>query len=155
MADPLKTKPASFRDFKKTLKSLSPSGLLSLFGYVNPFMDIFFALALIFALLKDLVDITIGLVPVIGHILALIMAILCGIFIFLIMLILGANQMRAIAKRAVIIFLGSLADTIPVVNFFPVETCVVIISYFMILSERKEIAEKQKKEQPSAQNAYA
>jgi hypothetical protein len=156
MTENSKIKPTSFKDFKKILKSVSPSGILSLLEYVNPFLDVFFAMALIFALLKDLVDITVGLIPIVGQILAFIIALLCGIFIFLIMLILGANQMKAIAKRSLVIILGSLADAIPVINLFPVETAVVIISYFMILNERKTLAEeKQKAEQQFAQEDYA
>jgi len=152
-------KPKSFSDLKKTLTGISPTGLASLLTYIDPFMDVLFALAFIFALLKDFSDIVISLIPYIGQILALLISAFCAIFIFLIMLIVGSRKNKALAKRFLLLLIGSLADAIPVISFFPTETAVVVIAYFMILKERREEAEERKQqakqEQIEMQQIYA
>jgi len=157
MSDNLK--PKSFRDLKKTLKDISPTGLASLLAYIDPFMDVLFALAFIFALLKDFSDIVLSLIPYVGQILTLFISAFCAIFIFLIMLIVGSRKNKTLAKRLLLLFIGSLADAIPVISFFPIETAVVVIAYFMILKERREEAEERKKqaeqEQIEMQQIYA
>lgn len=156
-------KPKSFGDFKKSLKNLSPTGaikgLASSLAYIELF-DVLFAFVLMFAVLKDLADIFISLIPYIGLILSLFVSIFCAIFIFLIMFFLGAGANKKIARRLVVIFVGTLIDTVPLVNFFPTETAIVIITFFMVLKERKEKAEEKKqkesqKQSKATQQAYA
>jgi Tfp pilus assembly protein PilO len=75
------------------------------------------------------------------------------------MLIVGSRKNKTLAKRLLLLFIGSLADAIPVISFFPIETAVVVIAYFMILKERREEAEERKKqaeqEQIEMQQIYA
>jgi magnesium-transporting ATPase (P-type) len=152
MSEQNNSRPQSFSDFKKSAKAISPMGATSLLKYVDPFTDIFFVMAVIFALMKDLVDITVGLLPIIGQVLALVVSILCAIFIFLIMLLLGANKAKSAIKRMLLLLTGSLVDLLPGINFFPIETAIVIIAFLMILKERREKAEAQKNIQ--TQSAY-
>jgi len=151
-------KPNSFSDFKKSMKDISPTGLASLLRYFNLF-DVLFIFVLIFAILKDLADIFISLIPYIGLILSLFISIFCAIFIFLVMFFLGAGANKKIARRLIVILVGTLIDTVPLISFFPTETVVVIITFFMILKERKEKAEenkqKESQKQEKTQQAYA
>lgn len=116
--------------------------------------DVLFVFVLMFALFKDFSDIFINLIPLIGPILSLTFSALCAIFIFLIMFLLGAGANRKIARRLVVIFIGTLVDTVPFVNFLPIETIVVIIAFLMVLMERKE-KNQEKKQQEKTQQAYA
>lgn len=147
-------KPKALADLKKSFKDISPAGIVSLLTYIE-FFDVLFALAFIFALLKDFSDIVISLIPYVGQILSLIISVFCAIFIFLVMFVVGSRKAKALAKRSLMLALGSLADVVPVLNFFPIETAVVIIAYFMILKERKEQAEEKKQQIETAQEAYA
>jgi len=158
MSEQLTPKPKLFIDLKKSIKNISPTNLASLLAYVELF-DVLFVFVLIFAILKDLADMFISLIPLIGFVLSLFISVFCAIFIFLIMFFLGAGANKKLAKRLVIIFVGTLVDTVPLISFFPIETAVVIITFFMILKERKEKAEenkqKESKKQEKTQQAYA
>jgi len=84
MSEQTNQKPASFADFKKSVKNLSPANLASLMAYIEPF-DVLFVFVLIFAIFKDLADMFISLIPIIGFILSLFISIFCAILYFFVL----------------------------------------------------------------------
>jgi len=101
------------------------------------------------ALLKDLLD----LVDFETVILPMLFSVLCSIFIFMMLLLAKALEKRKVASRLIVkgltILGGSLADGIPGLSFFPIETITMSVIYFMVLYERakaKEVEQEAKKE---------
>jgi len=125
------------------------SDLKSMTKEINLLLDMPFVAAVGAALLKDILD----LVTAITVILPWIFSLLCGIFIFMMLLLAGASGKRNGAQRILNKLLmtlgGSIADGIPGLDFFPIETFTVAIIYVMTLKERVEdrkIAEAEEAE---------
>ena len=129
-------KPSSSVDTAKNLsKMATPAGAFSALKQVNLLKDMPFVCAFGFAILKDILDLVFA--PTI--ILSMVFSILCSIFIFMMLLLAGSSGKRKAASgfmKGGILIGGGIADSIPGVDFFPVETITVGIIYFMTLSER-------------------
>ena len=116
-------------------------GAFSLLRQVDFLGDIPYIMAIGAAILKDLLDFLTG--PTV--IFAILFSILCSIFIFMMMLIVGANSkkkgMGKIFQKIGMVCVGGIADSIPGLDFLPIETFTVIIVYFVELVERKNTQE--------------
>ncbi|MDD5463694.1 MAG: hypothetical protein PHP62_00990 [Candidatus Moranbacteria bacterium] len=143
------------KDVAKTAKNVagtmagSPKAAISLAKdsisigkYINLITDMPFVAAFGAALLKDLLDSVAG--PTV--ILAILFSILCSIFIFMMLLLVSANSKRGMAssfiKKGLILVGGGIVDSIPGINFLPVESLTVAVIYFLTLIERKNAAKE-------------
>lgn len=126
--------------------------------FIDPFLDILIPLVFMLALLKDLADITIGLIPAVGDFLSLLLSVFCSILIFLVMTLLGGRNFSFVVKRLLIILAGLLLDSFPLIKYLPIETTVVLINYLLILKERKgdykEHRQKEAIKQQAIQQTY-
>ena len=128
----------------KTAKDLaevaSPMGALSLLKQVHFFADMPYVAAMGAALLKDLLDI----VTFETIVLPIVFSALCTIFIFMMMLLAGSGGRKkaanSILKKGALLVGGGVADAIPGIDFFPIETITVMMVYVMELIERKNAA---------------
>lgn len=143
---------------------------VSSLAYIDPFMDWLFGIALIFAILKDILDlinnflITAGGV---GWLLIIIFTSFCALIIGVIMLLTGSSGKRGAAKKEargisrkiwkrILLLLGfSLAEILPIIDLLPMETIVVCVIFKMTLAERKAAAQERKEEEELAQAQYA
>lgn len=127
-------------DAAKTAKDLAavatPAGALSLMKQINLMSDMPYVAAMGAALLKDLLDFVAG--PTV--ILSVLFSILCSIFIFMMMLLVGSTGKKKGASKFLskigILGAGGIADSIPGIDFLPIETATVAAIYFMELVER-------------------
>lgn len=122
---------------KDVAKNASPMGAVSLLGQINLFSDMPYVAAFGAAMLKDLLDLpaaATGILPII-------FAMLCSIFIFMMMLVAGSGGKKkgasALLKKSGVLIGGGVADSIPGVDFFPIESATVAVIYVMELNERK------------------
>lgn len=134
-------------------KIATPMGALSVLKQVDFLGDIPYALAIGAAILKDISDtVFVGSLPGLGTVIS----ILCSIFIFMMMLLVGAGEKRKMAmgiiKKGLVIFAGTLLEFIPGLNFVPIETVVAGMVYFMALSERKHSKDNQDKQTDDKQD---
>jgi hypothetical protein len=116
----------------------------SLKKYIDWGTDWPYVAALFVALLKDILDfVGVGSLPAIGTV----VTIICSIFIFFMMLLVPGSQgkrkmavafLKSPIGRYVLLLLGSIVEMIFGIDFLPVETAVVLVAYWMLLSERKE-----------------
>jgi len=163
---------SSDRDSAKNAKKKITSAInnISLLGYIDPFMDWLFGIALIFAILKDILDlinnflITAGGV---GWLLIMIFTSFCTIIIGLIMLLTGSSNKRTAAEKKakgiskkiwkrILLLLGfSLVEILPVIDLLPMESIVVLVIFWMTLKERRANAQGEKEEATPAQAQYA
>ncbi|EKE25140.1 MAG: hypothetical protein ACD_5C00274G0001 [uncultured bacterium] len=116
----------------------TPTGIVSLLKHIDFLGDIPYVAAMGAAILKDGSDLVlIGSLPGIGTVIS----ICASIFIFMMMLLVGAGEKRKMAmgilKKGMIIFAGTLLEFIPGLNFVPIETLTIFVVYCMTLSERK------------------
>jgi hypothetical protein len=122
-------------------KAINPTEAASTMNQINLIMDMPFVAAFGAALLKDLLDTVAG--PTV--ILAILFSILCSIFIFMMLLLVSANDKRGMAKslikRGAILIGGGLADSIPGIDFLPIESLTVAVIYYLTLVERKNAQE--------------
>jgi hypothetical protein len=137
-----KSRPINPDSKKSALKNLiTPSGIFSSLKQINLLKDIPFACALGFAILKDLLDFV--LAPTV--ILSMLGSILCSIFIFMMLILAKASEERKTASRFItkilVIIGGGVVDSLPGIDFLPIETITIIIIYILVLSERAQ-AEK-------------
>jgi hypothetical protein len=122
---------------------------LSLISYLDPFIDWLFGIALILAILKDILDI-IGTALIalagLGQILIFIFTFFISIFLFLIMMITGSvgkvKIARTAIKRTLLILGTAIAEIIPAVGLLPMETVLVVVAFIMTLSERRKGAQE-------------
>jgi len=119
------------------VSAATPMGAFSLLKQINFMTDMPYAAAFGSALLKDLLD----LVDAETVILPIIFSILCSIFIFMMLLLVGANGNKKFAnkllKKTGILIAAGIGDSIPGIDFIPTESLTVAYLYFMELSERK------------------
>ncbi|HEX8974522.1 MAG TPA: hypothetical protein VF817_03485 [Patescibacteria group bacterium] len=118
----------------------NPLGAISLLGQVDFLADMPYAAALGAAVLKDILDIADFETVVLPFLFSL----LCTIFIFMMLQLVGGNKKKSSArtfvKSTVALIGGGLADAIPGVDLLPIETAVVIVLYIWELRARKEAA---------------
>ena len=134
------------KNAKKNIKAAVNVG--ALMTYIDPFMDWLFGIALVFAIIKDVLNYVLtALIAAggIGELLIILFTIICSIAIGFIMLLTGSNGKTKSAKalsRFLVLLFGSFLETIPGVDLFPFETFSVIIIVWMTLVERKRAAEE-------------
>lgn len=133
---------------QKLAKNATPWGLLSLFFQMNLFRDWMYGIALLFAILKDILNFI--EVSGIGYALVVIATLLCSIFIAMMML-LGRMANGSVSQKqgkvilSWLILLGAtIVELIPGVNFIPEETLAVIFIYILLLMDRKDAQQEQK-----------
>lgn len=127
----------ALNDAKNIAELATPMGTMSLIKYVDFIGDMPYVAAMGVAMLKDLVDL--GTFETV--ILPILFSMLCSIFIFMMMLMVGSGGKRksatAIFKKIGFLLGGGVADAIPGLGFFPIETMTVILIYALTLVERK------------------
>ncbi len=119
---------------------------LSLPKYINWGNDWIYLAAIIVGIMKDLLDfVGIGSLPAIGTVIT----ICASIFIGLMMLLAGGGEKRklvkGIFKRYFVLIGGTFAEFLFGLNFFPIESAMIIVIYIMVLIERKQAGEERKK----------
>jgi hypothetical protein len=141
----------SFSEVKNAMKSAKKIAVgsrvaFSMVKEINFLLDMPFFAAFGAALLKDLFD----LVDFATVILPFLFSMLCGIFIFMMLLLAGSagkrNAAKKILNKVLIVLGGSIADGIPGLDLFPIETATVFIIYLMALRERAEDREIERTE---------
>ena len=95
--------------------------------------------------LKDILDLAmIGSLPGIGSIITAMISITIGFIMFITGSSSNKRMAKSIFKRYGTILIGSLLELVFGINFLPIETCIVIIVFYLTLKERQQIAvEKQ------------
>lgn len=137
--------PSSVADTMKTARNLAkastPMGFFMLFKKVDMLKDMPFFCAFGFALFKDIFIDLIGLIPGVGTALAILFSFLCSIFIFMMLLLAGANGKGRLAKglmkKGGAIIGGCTIDMIPYLGILPASTASVAVVYLMTLAERE------------------
>jgi hypothetical protein len=121
--------------------------LISLGKYMNPFIDWLYGIALILAIFKDVSDLVgLGSLPVIG---TLVTAGVSSV-IWFIMLITWSGAKKKLARYSALI-LGTTIEMFFGLNFFPIETFVVVFVFYLTLKGRrladmeKQLAEAEAK----------
>lgn len=127
------------RSFPSSQPKIKKAKQASLLAYIDPFLDWLFGIALAMAILKDILDlIGVGSLPGIGTVVTLIVSGTIGF----IMLITGSSGKRGVArsflKRYGTLVAGTFVELLFGVDFFPIETAMVIIIYVMTLKERRK-----------------
>lgn len=133
-----KTEEAKARDaIGDAASAATPMGAFSLLKQVNPMTDMPYVAAMGSAMIKDLSD----LVLFETVILPVLFSMMCSIFIFMMLLLVGnvgkKKGANKFLKKIGFLLAGAVADSVPGINFFPTETLTVATIYFLELSERK------------------
>lgn len=134
---------STIKDAKKISKSMSVASLLK---EANLLLDMPFVAAFGAAILKDALDLAdFGTV-----VLPMLFSALCSLFIFMMLLLVGANGKRKTAtkffQKGLVILGGGLTDAIPGLDLLPVETATVLIIYLMTMRERAETRQTEAEE---------
>lgn len=123
---------------KAIAETATPMGAASLLKQIEFMGDMPFAAAMGAALLKDLFD----MVTFETIILPILFSTLCSIFIFMMLLLVGSSGKRksvnALLKKMGFLVAGGVADSIPGIDFFPIESITVAIIYLLTLIERRD-----------------
>lgn len=160
-----KQKLVSARSLSRLAKNPSPAGLakigvsefknnLSLMKHLNPMLDWMFGIALIIALLKDILDfVGIGSLPVIGTVVTFCVSVSIG----LIMFIAGSSGKKGIAKGSLkrfgVLGGGTFVEMFFGINSLPIETIVVIMVFYMTLRDRAQSEQSTKEQATKNQEA--
>ena len=137
----------------KTLaESATPWGAASLIKYLFLTHPAIYAVCLMVALLKDVLDwVGIGSLPAIGTILT----ICVSIFIFLMLLLAGSSSKikmaNSVVRRYLILGAGTLIEFLFGINFLPILTFTVLVIWFMAAAEKKQEAEAGKNQQATGE----
>jgi hypothetical protein len=132
-----------------TQKVKDTFAVVSLIKYFDPFMDWLYGIALCVALFKDISDfVGLGSLPVIGTLVTFGASFVIGMIMF----ITGSGGKMGNAKRVVKSLVkryGTLAAGTGVemffgLNFFPIETAMVAVVFYLTLQERM-LADKEEK----------
>ncbi|MBU2028417.1 hypothetical protein KJ761_00820 [Patescibacteria group bacterium] len=122
---------------------------ISLMKYFDPFMDWMYGIALCFALFKDISDfVGLGSLPVIGTLVTFAVSFIIGMIMF----ITGSRGkmgnakriVKSLAKRYGTLVAGTGVEMFFGLNFFPIETAMVAVVFYLTLQERM-LADKEKK----------
>jgi hypothetical protein len=133
-------------DSKKGIakRMLTPTGFFAALKQASLLKDMPFVCACGFAILKDLLD----FVTFETVILPIVFSILCSIFIFMMLMLAHATEKRKTANRFITRFFviagGGLLDSLPGIDFLPIETITVFIIYIMVLFERANMERLEK-----------
>ncbi len=135
----------------KTAKKLSKIGAVaSLLKEANMLLDMPFIAALGAAVLKDALD----LADFATVILPMLFSSFCSIFIFMMLLLVGASGKKKMAsnmiKKGLVVIGGGVFDAVPGLDLFPIETATVLVIYLMTLYERMEAREAERAEESLA-----
>jgi hypothetical protein len=132
---------------KKLASIATPLGLFSLFFQMSLFKDWMYGLALVFAILKDILNFIEA--TGVGYVLVIIATFLCSIFIAMMMLLgkmvngsVSQKQGKVILSWLILLF-ATVIELIPGINFIPEETFAVIIIYILMLSDRKSASQPE------------
>lgn len=141
----------SEKNIKDLTAAATPMGMIALLKQVRFLADMPFAAALGVAMLKDLVDLaTWGTV-----VLPFVFSALCSIFIFMMLLLVGASRKRKGASNMLkmigVLAAGGIVDSIPGLNILPIETITVFAIYVLVLIERKNTQEEEEKKRKKAE----
>ena len=122
---------------KNIAQATTPMGAVGLLKQMNLLTDMPYVAAMGAAMLKDLLDFV--LAPTV--ILPILFSVICSVFIFMMLLLVGSAGKKKGAskflKKAGILVSGGIVDSIPGVDFLPVESLTVAAIYFLTLVERK------------------
>jgi hypothetical protein len=149
------------REAYKNLKSVANPAMagikevrraMGLMKSFDPLLDWMFGIALTLAMLKDVLDfVGFGSFPAIGTAVTLCISFTIG----LIMFITGSRGIskaaRGMIKRFAVLAAGTGTELFFGLNFFPVETAVVIVVFYMTLRDRAIDREKEEKEKQASQ----
>jgi len=134
------------QNVQKNVKAAMNIG--SLMTYIDPFMDWLFGIALIFAIIKDVLDLVGTALDVaggVGEVLIIIFTTICSLAIGFIMFLTGSSGKtkvaKTIAKKIMLLIVATLVEYIPGVDVLPIESIVVVVIVWMTLTERKTAAE--------------
>lgn len=118
------------KEIKKRAQQVLSS--MSLSRYVDPWKDWLFGIALIFAMLKDIMDFT-GL--------GMFFTIFASIIIFFALFLAGSggkkNTAASFIKKYGTLAIGTVIEFIFGIDFLPLETLIVVLVYFFTLQERQ------------------
>lgn len=144
----------TIKSAKNMINNATPWGLFSIMRQGNILSDWPYALALIAAILKDILDL--AEVTGVGYALVIVFTFLCSIFIAMMMMLggsSGARRQQKIIRSWLILLSGTTAELIFGIDLLPIETLTVCIIYFLMLVDRKEAAE-EKSLARNSQEAY-
>lgn len=168
-ADNLKAaRSASFRNsVRNTRKNIkAAANVVSLMGYIEPFTDWLFGIALILAIIKDIFDIVNNALIAafgIGIPLIVVFTAIVSLAIGAIMLLTGSSGKRrtakkitrGITKRIILLLSASSVEAVPAISLVPLESLIVVVIFWMTLVERKKNAQAQEQAQMHGQLATA
>ncbi|MCX6761682.1 MAG: hypothetical protein NTY33_02455 [Candidatus Moranbacteria bacterium] len=127
-------------------------------------IDIFFAVAIMTSLLKDIFDFLGNAIPYL-YLICVVFAFMASIVTWAAMLICGAglrqHKRRSLMKsiftrnKLAILFAGTILEILPILNFFPIETVTTFAIFILILKERRESAAEEERETAQLANVYA
>lgn len=134
---------------KDLAKKATPWGMISLMRGGNLLSDWMYGLAMMAAMLKDMLDIA-GATGIL-YIMVVVATFLCSIFIAMMMLLgsfsNGAGRAQQKMIRSWLVLLGgTTVEMLFGINFLPIETLTVLIVYVMMLSSRAESKKLEKQE---------
>ena len=125
--------------------------LISLGKYMDPFMDWLFGIALTLAIFKDISDfVGLGSLPLIGTLITFAVSFIIGMIMFITGSGMKKRIVKALLKKYGVLIFGSFLEMFFGLNFFPIETFMVIIVFYLTLRERmladmeEKIAENEK-----------
>ncbi|MFA6973951.1 MAG: hypothetical protein WC238_04430 [Parcubacteria group bacterium] len=128
---------------------------LALFSYVNPFMDWLFGIAIILAILKDILDfVGVGSLPGIGTVITLIVS----LSIAFVMLLTGSASKIKISKtgrKFMVLIGGTIVEMIFGIDFAPIETTMAVYIFYSTLKSRQEAAQEDSLKQGTHHPAAA
>lgn len=146
------------KEIKKRAKQVLLS--LSLANHIDPLWDWIFGIALSFAILKDIVDLVgLGSLPVVGTLITF----FASSVIFFALLLAGSgakNKTKGYLKKYGTLAIGTMIEFVFGIDFLPIETCVVVLTYVFVLQERQEEAmekeaEKNQQAEMESQESFA
>jgi hypothetical protein len=124
---------------KNIAESATPASLLK---QIDIMSDMPYIAALGAALIKDLLDFVAA--PTV--VLSVLFSILCSIFIFMMLMLVDASGKRKVAKTFLkkigFLLFGGILDSIPGIDFLPIESLTVAVIYYLTLVERKNAAKE-------------
>jgi hypothetical protein len=107
--------------------------------YIDPFLDWTYGIALTAALFKDISDLTgLGSLPIIGTLITIIVWFVIWFIMFITRAGMKRMMVKFIVRKLGVLFGGTFIEFIPILNFFPTETLIVVVVFYLLLRERKE-----------------
>lgn len=151
---------STIKSAKNMIESATPWGVFALIFQINIFSDLPYALALVAAVLKDILDMSEA--TGIGYVAVIIFTFLCGVWIAMMMLLAGGGKGRRqqkIIHSWLVLLAGTTAEMIFGLDILPIETFTVIIVCALALLDRKQAAKEEalarKSQEAYPQEAYA